>query len=96
MDRRNFTKLSTLLSIGGLLIPGAFLSSCRKNGLFDDVNYQGKVIVIGAGAAGLYAAYILKSKGIQFQILEANSNYGGRLGKMEGFAISNFQNEQML
>lgn len=86
MDRRDFTKLSTLVSIGGLLIPSAFLSSCRKIGLYDDVNYEGKVIVIGAGAAGLYAAYILKSKGIQFQILEANSNYGGRLGKMEGFA----------
>ena len=51
MDRRNFTKLSTLLSIGGLLIPSAFLLSCRKNGLFDDVNYEGKVIIIGAGAA---------------------------------------------
>ena len=86
MDRRHFIKQSTLLSIGGLLIPSIFLSSCRKETLFEDINYDGKVIIIGAGAAGLYAAYILKSKGIDFQILEASQNYGGRLGKLTGFA----------
>ena len=86
MDRRNFIKQSTLLSIGGLLIPSTFLSAYRKETLFEDINYYGKVIIIGAGAAGLYAAYILKSKGIDFQILEAAANYGGRLGKLTGFA----------
>ena len=86
MDRRHFIKQSTLLSIGGLLIPSTFLSTCRKENLFEDINYDGKVIIIGAGAAGLYAAYILKSKGIDFQILEASSKYGGRLGKLTGFA----------
>jgi lysine-specific histone demethylase 1B len=86
MDRRHFLKQSTLLSIGGLLIPSSFLSACRKETLFEDINYDGKVIIIGAGAAGLYAAYILKSKGINFQILEASANYGGRLGKLTGFA----------
>ena len=86
MDRRHFIKQSTLLSIGGLLIPSTFLSACRKETLFEDINYDGKVIIIGAGAAGLYAAYILKSKGIDFQILEASANYGGRLGKLTGFA----------
>lgn len=86
MDRRDFIKQTTLLSIGGLLIPSAFLSSCRKNNLFEDISYDGKVIIIGAGAAGLYAAYILKSKGIDYQVLEASANYGGRLGKLTGFA----------
>ena len=86
MERRHFIKQSTLLSIGGLLIPSAFLSACRKETLFEDLNYEGKVLIIGAGAAGLYAAYILKSKGIDFQILEASANYGGRLGKLTGFA----------
>ena len=70
MDRRDFIKQSTLISIGGLLIPSAFLSSCRKEALFENINYDGKVIIIGAGVAGLYAAYVLKSKGINFQILE--------------------------
>jgi len=86
MDRRHFIKHSALFSIGGLLIPSTFLSSCRKETLFEDINYDGKVIIIGAGAAGLYSAYILKSKGIDFQILEASANYGGRLGKLTGFA----------
>jgi lysine-specific histone demethylase 1B len=86
MDRRQFIKQSTLLSIGGLLIPSTFLSACRKETLFEDINYDGKVIIIGAGAAGLYAGYILKSKGIDFQILEASANYGGRLAKLTGFA----------
>jgi lysine-specific histone demethylase 1B len=86
MDRRHFIKQSTLLSIGGLLIPSALLAACRKETLLEDVTYDGKVIIIGAGAAGLYAAYMLKSKGIDFQLLEASSTYGGRLGKLTGFA----------
>jgi lysine-specific histone demethylase 1B len=86
MDRRKFIKQSTFLSIGGLFIPSVFFSSCRKETLFEDINYDGKVIIIGSGAAGLYAAYLLKSKGIKFQILEANASYGGRLAKLEGFA----------
>jgi lysine-specific histone demethylase 1B len=86
MDRRHFIKQSTLLSIGGFLIPSTLLAACRKKTLFEDINYDGKVLIIGAGAAGLYAGYILKSKGINFQILEASSNHGGRLGKLTGFA----------
>jgi lysine-specific histone demethylase 1B len=86
MNRRHFIKQSTLLSIGGLLIPSSLLAACRKETLFEDVTYDGKVIIIGAGAAGLYAAYMLKSKGIDFQLLEASSTYGGRLGKLTGFA----------
>ena len=30
-----------------------------------------KVIVIGAGAAGLYAGYLLKAQGIDVQVIEA-------------------------
>ncbi len=86
MDRRKFLKQTTLLSIGGLLLPSALLSSCRPETLFEDTSFQGKVLIIGAGAAGLYAGYILKSKGIDFQILEAAPNYGGRTGKLTGFA----------
>lgn len=72
--------------MGGILLPSSFLSSCRKETLFEDATFEGKVLVIGAGAAGLYAGYILKSKGIPFQILEASSVHGGRMGKLEGFA----------
>ena len=44
------------------------------------------VLIIGAGAAGLTAAYDLKRKNISFQVLEANSTIGGRLRKLEDFA----------
>ena len=65
MDRRDFIKQSTLLSIGGLVIPSTLLSAWRKDTSLEKINYDGKVMIIGAGAAGLYAAYILKSKGIR-------------------------------
>ncbi len=87
MNRRTFIKKSAFASLGGLLLPPVFLSSaCRKQTLFQEVNYNGKVLIIGAGAAGLYAGYLLQSKGIDFQILEASSGYGGRMGKLYGFA----------
>lgn len=86
MDRRDFIKQASLASLGGLLIPSTFLSACRKESFHENLPYDGKVIIIGAGAAGLYAAFILKSMGIDFQLLEASSNYGGRLGKLTGFA----------
>jgi monoamine oxidase len=86
MERRRFIKQSTLFSIGGLLLPSALLSACRKETLFEDVSFDGKVIIIGAGAAGLYAGFILKSMGIDFEILEATGNIGGRMGKLTGFS----------
>jgi monoamine oxidase len=86
MERSDFLRQSFFVSVGGLLIPSALLSSCRKQTSLEGVKYDGKVIIIGAGAAGLYAAYVLKSKGIEFEILEASTTYGGRLGKLTGFA----------
>jgi len=49
-------------------------------------SYNGKVIIIGAGAAGLYAAYLLRNYGIEVEVLEASHRYGGRLAKLSGFA----------
>jgi len=38
-----------------------------------------RVIIIGAGAAGLSVAYLLKKQNIGFTILEATSEFGGRM-----------------
>ncbi|MEM7195593.1 MAG: NAD(P)/FAD-dependent oxidoreductase [Pseudomonadota bacterium] len=49
------------------------------------------VIIVGCGAAGMAAAHLLRQKGVNFQILEANSRYGGRLKdsyELGGFPIS--------
>jgi cation diffusion facilitator CzcD-associated flavoprotein CzcO len=35
--------------------------------------------IIGAGAAGLYAAMILESLGIDYEILESSQRIGGRI-----------------
>ena len=35
--------------------------------------------IIGAGASGLYAAILLQSLGIDYEILEANDRAGGRI-----------------
>lgn len=41
--------------------------------------FDGNVVIIGAGAAGLYAADILNAKGIKVKVLEAGSQAGGRI-----------------
>ena len=48
--------------------------------------YDGKIVIIGAGASGLAAAKILERNGIDYQIVEATGRYGGRVKKLEGFA----------
>ena len=45
----------------------------------DEGPYQGRVCIIGAGAAGLYTAMMLKYLGApNIEILEANDRVGGR------------------
>ncbi len=44
-------------------------------------NFEGKVIIVGAGGAGLAAAKILERNNIDYLILEATNRYGGRLKK---------------
>lgn len=46
----------------------------------------GNVIIIGAGAAGLYAAKILKDAGVNVTVLEVSSVHGGRIKTLDGFA----------
>ncbi|HRI51905.1 MAG TPA: NAD(P)/FAD-dependent oxidoreductase [Pseudomonadota bacterium] len=44
------------------------------------------IIVIGAGAAGLYAARLLHGRGAQVTLLEAADSVGGRVKSRSGFA----------
>ena len=57
--------------------------SCKKN---KNINFEGNVIIVGAGASGLAAAKKLEEKGISYQILEATDKLGGRIQKNENFA----------
>ncbi|WP_244951721.1 flavin monoamine oxidase family protein [Pseudoalteromonas luteoviolacea] len=85
MNRREFIKACHAL---GLTLPlQPFLSACSgiesfsKNESADD-----PVIIIGAGVAGLVSGYLLKQQGVSFKILEASSNYGGRIKHTTEFA----------
>jgi monoamine oxidase len=69
------------------------LSSCLKwaaravdklpeeTALHKSYDYDGKVIIIGAGASGLAAAKVLEQNKVDYIILEATDRYGGRLKK---------------
>jgi monoamine oxidase len=45
---------------------------------------QPKIYILGAGLTGLTIAYLLQKKGIQCQLLEANSRIGGRIETISG------------
>lgn len=77
------------MGVGLPLLSSLFLQSCgTKTVLYPNLDsaYKGKVLIIGAGAAGMAAGYLLKMHGIDFQIIEAADTYGGRLKKAANFA----------
>ena len=88
MNRRELLRLLGL----GLALPtgSGILAGCgdETGGLHWDleVNFSGKVLIIGAGAAGLAAGYLLERYGIAFEILEAAPSFGGRVRRLEDFA----------
>ncbi|WP_052158202.1 flavin monoamine oxidase family protein [Lacinutrix jangbogonensis] len=83
MKRTEFLQMCTLF---GISIPfQASLLSCSKDDTIG-LNFSGKVTIIGAGAGGLAAGYLLKQQGIDFEILEASAVYGGRMKINTDFA----------
>ena len=83
MKRAEFIKMCALFGISTPFY--ASLLSCAKK---DTTNtpFSGKITIIGAGAGGLTAGYLLKQKGIDFEILEASTVYGGRMRINTDFA----------
>lgn len=88
MTRKEFIKHSLSMGLGLPFLSSILLESCSKDPIFPDftTDFSGKVTIVGAGAAGMAAGYLLKRYGIDFQIIEAAPVYGGRLKKAEGFA----------
>lgn len=89
MTRQEFLKTSLGFGLGLPLLSGTLLGGCAQRSFSGQAitpNFSGKVIVVGAGAAGLTAGYLLKHYGVEVQLLEAAPIYGGRLKKAAHFA----------
>jgi monoamine oxidase len=83
MTRKEFVKICGVLGIG--LPMQTALVSCGSDEPAKPA-FDGKVIIIGAGAGGLSAGYLLQQQGTDFEILEASSVYGGRMRVNTDFA----------
>ena len=77
MKRRKALKHIGLGVTAGFALP--WLTSCTEEPAGPEVKFDGVVGIIGAGAAGLFAADYLIAKGIQVKIFEASSRTGGRI-----------------
>lgn len=73
MNRREFIA-GTGVCLGSLLLPGCG----AKTGTTDDAT-TGRILVIGAGMAGLAAARKLQDAGKEVLVLEARDRIGGRI-----------------
>lgn len=84
-SRRDFIKTTALAS------SGLWLSGCVGiNGAFtgEKRNLSDEVLILGAGAAGLSAAYSLKKNKIPYRVFEASSRVGGRIYSLSSFSAS--------
>lgn len=75
MDRKSFIKKSSLAGVGLATLPFNLMGSENKR--LSNSSRKKKVIVAGAGIAGLCCAYELVKRGHEVVVLEAAGRYGG-------------------
>jgi monoamine oxidase len=96
MDNRNPDQIETaqrparvsrreLLAVGAVGAATLYLGLDRRASS-GRRSYRGRVIVVGAGLAGLSAAWELERRGWQTVVLEARPRVGGRCHTLRGFA----------
>ncbi len=78
MKRREILLKLAYTVPAGMIFPSLLNSCAPKDPPLKPV-YDGNVIVIGAGAAGLHAAQLIKAQNVDVKILEASGLYGGRV-----------------
>lgn len=83
IDRRRFVKELLLGTTGAALIPG--LSIARRKGGLALAGPPKHVVILGAGLAGLSAAYELERAGHTVTLIERRKKPGGRVQTIRGF-----------
>ncbi|NQY09596.1 MAG: FAD-dependent oxidoreductase [Flavobacteriales bacterium] len=68
-----------------VILAAIILFSCGSDKAETTVPHY-DVIVVGAGASGMYAAYHLNESGVKVKVLEANATHGGRAQYDRGFS----------
>ena len=76
MTRRDLGRLGALVGLGAAA--PRWLTGCKGG-------FEGEVVIVGAGAAGLTAGFLLGAAGVRYTVLEASAGHGGRLQKDEDF-----------
>lgn len=84
MKRRTALKQLGFGLSAGFILP-SLLASCGEKDPAPEVQYDGVVGIIGAGAAGLFAADILRAKGVKVRVFEASDRVGGRIYSIRAF-----------
>lgn len=79
MNRRHFIQHSAVLAAA----PSLLAVACDDPAA---VFVKRKIVVVGAGLAGIQAAAALLEKGHDVEILEADNRWGGRIKSLTGFA----------
>lgn len=73
-------------------LAGGF-GSCSDKEPGPEIQYDGIIGIIGAGAAGLYAADILTNKGVKVKVFEASDRVGGRIRSIRLFDDSSVKTD---
>jgi monoamine oxidase len=86
-----------VLKLGGAFSASLALAACTRStpptpvetkpvGASAPTAHQARVVVVGAGLAGITAAYRLSQQGVRVQLFEARERLGGRCWTAHGFA----------
>ncbi|PJE01068.1 MAG: hypothetical protein CK427_11960 [Leptospira sp.] len=80
VNRKKFIKTIGLATLAALSVRSKNLFGQTSNSSSStNSNKSNSVLILGGGLSGLYAANLLKKKGVQIQVVEASPRLGGRI-----------------